>query len=119
MNNFGIVTRYTMRAFPQGQILGGDRIYSSAQRDTLANEAFKLTTIWKNDADMAFYYGYSYNQTLDKFSISFSQEYTQSVIQPAPFVELNRIRYKSSTVRIDRMSNLSLEGASHTPSGGQ
>jgi hypothetical protein len=68
---------------------------------------------------MAFSYGCGYNQTLDIFSLSFSQTYAQTVKQPALFVELDRIPYESSTVRIDWMSNLSLEGDSRTPSGGR
>jgi hypothetical protein len=117
MNNFGIVTRYNMRAVPQKYILGGDKTYSSIQKDKIANEAFDLTTTWKNDTDMAFSYGYSYDQASDQFSLSFSHAYARPVLHPAPFTRLERIPYKSSTVRIDRMSNLSLEGASHTPSG--
>ncbi|CAI7567948.1 unnamed protein product [Penicillium pancosmium] len=117
MNNFGIVTRYTMRAIPQKMILGGDKTYSSNQRDKIAHNAFELTTIWKNDTDMAFSYGYSYDQASDNFSLSFTHAYARPVLHPAPFTQLETIPYESSTVRIDLMSNLSVEGASHTPSG--
>lgn len=117
MNNFGIVTRFTMRAISQKMILGGDKTYSSNQRDKIANVAFELTTAWKNDTDMAFSYGYSYNQAADNFSLSFTHAYAQPNLHPAPFAHLETIPYESSTVRIDRMSNLAKEGASHTPSG--
>jgi hypothetical protein len=117
MNNFGIVTSYTMRAVPQTYILGGDKTYSSIHKDEIANEAFVLTTAWKNDTDMAFSYGYSYDQASDQYSLSFTHAYARPILHPAPFTSLEQIPYESSTVRIDRMSNLSLEGASHTPSG--
>lgn len=117
MNNFGIVTRYTMRAIPQKLILGGDKTYSSKQKDKIAHEAFELTTTWKNDTDMAFSYGYGYDQESDNFSISFTHAYARPDLHPAPFTHLGTIPYEPSTVRIDRMSDLSIEGASHTPSG--
>lgn len=117
MNNFGIVTSYTMRAVPQTYILGGDKTYSAVQKEKIANEAFDLTTVWKNDTDMIFYYGYNYDQASGQFALSFSHGYNRPILHPAPFASLEKIPYDSSTVRIDRMSNLSLEGASHTPSG--
>lgn len=44
MNNFGIVTHFTMRAFPQGVIFGGSRSFSFEQRGAAVAEAFQLTT---------------------------------------------------------------------------
>ncbi|KAJ5632209.1 hypothetical protein N7490_008548 [Penicillium lividum] len=104
MNNFGIVTCFTLRAVPQTYILGGDKTYASIHKNQIANEAFELTTTWKNDTDMAFSY------------VSHMHMRDQS-FHPAPFTSLETVPFESSTVRIDRMSNLSLEGASHTPSG--
>ncbi|KAJ5778582.1 hypothetical protein N7520_001828 [Penicillium odoratum] len=117
MTNFGIVTCFTMRAVPQTYILGGDKTYASIYKNQIANEAFELTTTWKNDTDMAFSYGYSYDQASDQFSLSFTHACARPILHPAPFTSLETIPFESSTVRIDRMSALSLEGASHTPSG--
>ncbi|CAG8410386.1 unnamed protein product [Penicillium salamii] len=119
MNNLGIVTQFTMRAFhqPKGLISQTDKIFSLTQKDAVTDEAFQLTTSWKNDTNMAFYYFFSYNQIADHFILAFSEIYTQPILEPAPFEGLRQIPYESKTARIERMSRLSLEAASRAPSG--
>ncbi|KAI0260029.1 FAD dependent oxidoreductase [Gloeopeniophorella convolvens] len=43
MNNFGIVTKFTLKSHPQGQIWGGTLLYSPDQLDTF-NQAFSKFT---------------------------------------------------------------------------
>ncbi|CAG8086061.1 unnamed protein product [Penicillium salamii] len=119
MNNFGIVTRFTMHTFhqPKGPISQTDKIFSLTQKNAVTDEAFQLTTAWKNDTDMAFYYFFSYNSIADHFVLAFSEIYTQPILEPAPFAGLRQIPYESKTAQIERMSTLSLEAASRTPSG--
>ena len=117
MNNFGIVTHFTMRAVPQGQMYGGSRIYSVDKRENILEQAYQLTTTWKNDTAMAFYYRFDYDQEADDFIIAMDQEYAHPISDPAPFREVNEIPFESSTLRIDWKSNFSVEGIS--PSGGR
>ncbi|KAE8393463.1 hypothetical protein BDV23DRAFT_170164 [Aspergillus alliaceus] len=100
MNNFGLT-------------------YTADKRDVIVKGAFWLTTDWKNDTAMAFYYSFGYDQRIDDFSLAVSQEYSLPVLTPAPFKDLNQIPYESSTVRIDWNSRLSVEGATATPPGGR
>lgn len=119
MNNFGIVTYFTMRTAPQGQMFGGDKSFTADKRDVIAEEAYKLTTLFRNDTDLSFSYGYSYDQETDQFGVSFTHAYARPVLDPLPFEGINKIPYESSSLRVDWMSNISLEGASNTPSGGR
>ncbi|KAE8382346.1 hypothetical protein BDV26DRAFT_288632 [Aspergillus bertholletiae] len=119
MNNFGIVTHLTMRTVRQGQMLGGVRTYTADRRDAIVEQAYALTTGWKNDTDMAFFYSYGYDQESDDFTMAVSQEYVRPVISPAPFAQLNQIPFEHSTLRLDRISQFSIETASATPPGGR
>lgn len=68
---------------------------------------------------MSFYYGFRYDQPADKYSISFSPEYSTPVLSPAPFEELDRIPFERNSVRIGWASGFSDEVASATPPGGR
>ena len=117
MNNFGIVTHMTMRAVPQRQYYSGARTYTADKSDPIIEQAYKLTTDWKNDTAMSFYYSLGYNQTTDEFDISFTQEYSQPITNPVPFEELNQILFESDTNRIDWPSKFSEEVNSADPPG--
>lgn len=119
MNNFGVVTHFTMRAVPQGRFHAGVRTYTMNQRDALVEQAYKLTTQWKNDTDMAFYYDFGYDQDTNAYSLAFTPEYSRPIPSPPPFVELNRIPYESSTVRLGNATAFSEEVVSGTPPGGR
>ncbi|KAJ5270030.1 hypothetical protein N7505_005788 [Penicillium chrysogenum] len=117
MNNFGIVTHFTIRAVPQGQMHGGSRIYSVDKREDILEQAYQLTTTWKNDTAMAFYYRFEYDQEADDFILGMNQEYAHPISNPPPFRQVNEVPFESSTLRIDWPSNFSVEGIS--PSGGR
>ena len=117
MNNFGIVTHFTMRAVPQGQYHAGLRTYTMSKRDAIIEQAYKLTTEWKNDTDLSFYYDFGYNQTTDTYTVSITPEYSRPIMSPAPFVELKRIPYESDTIRLSNATEFSDEVASGTPPG--
>lgn len=119
MNNFGIVTRFTVRTFEHKELFSGNRVFSADYRDAVVNEAYKLTTTWKNDTSMAFAYGYSYSQARQSFSLTFTEAYTEPILDPPPFETLNSIPFTGSTLKIARMSNFSLEGGAARPPGGR
>lgn len=117
MNNFGIVTHFTMRAFPQGKMFAGSRSFAVVQGQTLVSEAYKLTTEWASDTNMSFSYGFAYRQASDEYAYSFTEAYSEPIEDPAPFRALNNLPFQSSTLRIDWMSNFALEGAKGRPPG--
>lgn len=117
MNNFGVVTYFTMRTVPQGQMFGGDKSFTADKKDIIADEAYKLTTLFRNDTNLSFSYGYSYDQETDQFGVSVTHAYSRPVLDPPPFAGIHKIPYESNSVRVDWMSNISLEGAANMPSG--
>ena len=119
MNNFGIVTHFTMRAVDQGQMYSGQRTYSPDKRSTITDQAYELTTRWKNDTAMSFYYSFGYDQQTNNYSLAVSQEYSQPVSSPAPFNRLNQIPFETSTLRVGQLTEFTEEVASATPPGGR
>lgn len=117
MNNFGIVTYFTMRTVEQGVFYAGQKTYSSDKRDAIIEQAYDLTTTWKNDTAMAFYYDFGYNHTTDKHTIALTQEYSHPILNPPPFRELNKILSEEDTTRLDWATNFSVEVGSKTPPG--
>ncbi|KAF7194442.1 Bifunctional solanapyrone synthase [Pseudocercospora fuligena] len=118
MNNFGIVTHFTIRTFPAGKILSGAVTLQSEAKDQVAEEAYKLNTQWKNDTAMTFWYSYKYNVTKDTFSLSFSQAYTEPIMDPPPFRAINNIAgANTSGLRIDSMSSFAKEVTKARPPG--
>ncbi|GME65538.1 Fad binding domain-containing protein [Neofusicoccum parvum] len=104
VNNFGIVTHFTVRAVPQDEILVGAKVFALNYTDRVLDEAYKLTTAGSNDTYMAFWTRYAYNQSADSYDLSLSQAYSAPVLAPAVFAGVNSIPYESSDLRLDRMS---------------
>lgn len=119
MNNFGIVTYFTMRAVKQGQLYSGQKTYKADQRTAITDQAHKLTTRWKSDTAMSFYYSFGYDQEADGYDLSVTQTYAQPILDPLAFRELNQIPSESSTLRVDWLTEFSKEVASATPPGGR
>lgn len=120
MNNFGIVTHFTMRAVPQAQFYSGQKSYSADKRNIIADIAYELTTgSGKSDTAMSFYYGFGYDQETDNYTLAFTQEYSQPILNPRPFYRLNQVPSESSTLRIDWSTSFSREVDSATPPGGR
>lgn len=49
INNYGIVTAYTMKAYPQGQIWGGNIIYSADQTSEILAAVRDFTEYYPDD----------------------------------------------------------------------
>ncbi|BCR83307.1 uncharacterized protein ACHE_10709S [Aspergillus chevalieri] len=120
MNNFGIVTHFTMRAVRQAQFYSGQKSYSADKRDIIADIAYELTTgSGKSDTAMSFYYDFGYDQETDNYTLAFTQEYSRPILNPRPFYRLNRVPSESSSLRIDWSTSFSREVDSATPPGGR
>ncbi|KAJ6132906.1 FAD linked oxidase N-terminal [Penicillium samsonianum] len=119
MNNFGIVTHFIIRAVFQGQIHAGDRTYTIDKRDAILDQAYRLTTQWKNNTAISFSHGFGYHQSTGQYTVSFTPEYSHPILNPAPFAELKRIPFETDTVRLGLASEFSEDVSSATPRGGR
>lgn len=111
-NNFGIITNFRARVVPQGQRLGGRKVYSTNYTDQLIDQEYQLATTLSDDVDMAFHNRYFYTQSEDSFGWNFYQEYSQPILNPAVFDGLNQIPFLADERRIDYASALSLDEVS-------
>ncbi|UQC79449.1 FAD binding domain-containing protein [Colletotrichum lupini] len=91
---------------------GGARTYHINFTDQLVDQSYQLATSLSTDTYMSFWTRNSYDVATDRFSISVSQAYYEPVIEPPVFTELNKIPYETSNLRVDWMSNHSLDSVS-------
>ncbi|MCJ1461459.1 hypothetical protein MMC07_000056 [Pseudocyphellaria aurata] len=109
-NNFGIVTRFDLVAFKQGNIWGGVAVYPSSttsqQLQAFVNFGNKIA---KNP------YGsiisiYQYSSTSDGISVTNAYEYTKPEANAPPFDEFLKIPNKIvDTLRVTNLTDLTAE----------
>jgi hypothetical protein len=109
MNNFGVVTRFDLTPFPQGQILDGSVAWNISEREA----------VWKAFSDIAgpgydpfssIVTGLAFNSTAKAWSISSTAVYTKPVLNPPVYEELRAIPSLKSTWGLTNLSTLAAEG---------
>ncbi|KAF4535233.1 FAD binding domain containing protein [Lasiodiplodia theobromae] len=107
-NNFGIVTTFTVRTFPQGPVLNARVVYSDDQTEQVLDRVFDLFADPKltSDVDMGYEIYFRYNQTSDSFMVDSAQRYAKPIKSPAVFQAINQIPALSRTTQIDTMPNV-------------
>ncbi|KXH35205.1 FAD binding domain-containing protein [Colletotrichum simmondsii] len=78
----------------------------------LVDQSYQLATDLAADTYMSFWTRNSYDVANDRFSMSVSQAYYEPIVEPPVFTELNKIPYETSNLRVDWMSNHSLDSVS-------
>lgn len=120
-NNFGIVTRFDLAAYPQGLLFGGEQYYSATPNNSLS--MFQALSHFAdrvvNDPKAALILGSAYLQLSNTWLFTNSYEYADPVPIPPPiFDEFLAIEPKvASTLRVATMSDLALELNSYQPNG--
>lgn len=114
-NNFGIVTRFTIRAIPQRLSWGGSKIYHDNQTADILAHLHELTVSHSTDNEFSFWGTYSYSGADDSFQWAVNQAYNPPKEFPDIFEHLNSVPSISSTLRLDSPSNFSLEVSDATP----
>ncbi|KAE8454649.1 hypothetical protein EG329_000272 [Mollisiaceae sp. DMI_Dod_QoI] len=98
--NFGIVTRFTLQAFPQGQIWAGSNTYEMAEFalliDTMVNMTAQGTSDPKASMDLAFVYQSSINH----WSAFTDLNYADAVVNPPILRNFTALPSVASTMQI-------------------
>ncbi|KAF1988920.1 FAD-binding domain-containing protein [Aulographum hederae CBS 113979] len=118
-SNFGIVTTFTLPAFPMNGIWGGMVYHSADPAARARNFAFfdKFTTNPEYDENAAFIHSYAYVAPVGWLSVS-QVEYTAPVANPPIYQEfMNGSFPLLNTVRIANVSALTDEISRTNPSG--
>lgn len=121
-NNFGIVTRFKLKAFPMkaGKMWGGLRLHGSYLNSNLSTRIFKAFENYGNtlqDPNAHLIISSTYEGTVGLTAWTVSPFYTQPVKDPPVFKEFLDIRAAVSTTRIDTVTSFAKELFLGTPSG--
>lgn len=108
-NNFGIVTTFTVRTFPQGPQYVSRPVWSDNQSDAVVREVVRVysdpTLTADLEAGMDFYF--LYNAATDSFSSSALQRYETAVAQPpAVYAGLDQIPTVSRSTMNATIANM-------------
>ncbi|PBP19662.1 FAD binding domain containing protein [Diplocarpon rosae] len=114
-NNFGVVTRYDLKAFAFGQMWGGIRVFSNITQDQQISAFVNFTENARRDthANMINFCSYS---SATKFHSNWNViDYTLPVDNPSIYAEFNAIPdVVTDTTRFSNLSGLAEELSSST-----
>jgi hypothetical protein len=116
-NNFGIVTRFDLAAFPQGNMWGGSNLYFLDAEPAL-NQAFEDFNInAASDPYAAVILVYVYIQSLKTYAMALDLEYGKPFVNPPILHNFTAVTPIQSTMRITNLTDLTLEFNNSNPGG--
>jgi FAD/FMN-containing dehydrogenase len=106
-NNFGIVTAFTVRTFPQGAVSTTRTTYGSNQTEQVLDRVYELFTdeTLTSDVEMGYDLYYTYTSQSDSFVLSGTQRYGKPIVNPAVFNAINRIPVVSRSNSVSKLSS--------------
>lgn len=108
-NNFGVVTRFDLRAFPQGDFWGGSILYDDSTSPQLLKAFVNLNKATNFDEYAALILSFSYVSSFG-FLVSGNIEYTRPVTNPSTFQPFTSIQPQlSSSMRISNQTDFTTE----------
>ncbi|KAF3018999.1 hypothetical protein E8E14_012878 [Neopestalotiopsis sp. 37M] len=92
-NNFGIVTAFTYKTFPQDQVYNGRSSYGQIQTEQVLDKVYDLFTspAALSDLSMGYDLYYSYSGSADSFTMLGVQRYSEPVANASVFADINTI----------------------------
>ncbi|KAL7782208.1 hypothetical protein V8C37DRAFT_397964 [Trichoderma ceciliae] len=119
-NNFGIVTRFTLAAYPQGDLWAGSDtfLYTNETAAAINNAFYYLGRNAPSDPYAQVIIAYAYVQSQDVFIIASDLQYAKPVANPPILQNFTSIPGAiASTLRIVDLSNLTIEFNNTNPGG--
>ena len=115
-NNFGIVTRFDLETFPQGNLWGGALAQSINSSDEVFEAFANIASAPQFDPYASIVTSVSFSSTDQQWSISHLATYTEPVADPPVFEELLAIEPQiSNTLGFTNLSTLTNEPGLPTP----
>ncbi|KAJ6091322.1 hypothetical protein N7467_003291 [Penicillium canescens] len=107
-NNFGIVTAFTVRTFPQGPVFTAATSYHNNQSEQVLDQVYDLWTgdDLSSDVEMAYDFYYAYSPQNDDFTLMGNQRYAKPIMNPPVFSNINEITPLTRSPRIATMGNM-------------
>lgn len=116
-NNFGVVTRFDLETFKQGQMWGGTKVYPISANMSIFKAFDNFANNAPRDPDAALILAFVYAQAQGQYLASNDYEYAKPVVNPPIFHEFTDIESIASTMRITNLPNLTKELDSFSPIG--
>ncbi|KAL2136869.1 hypothetical protein VTI74DRAFT_595 [Chaetomium olivicolor] len=110
-NNFGIVTRFDLSTFFQGNLSATSLVNAVSQRRAVFQAFTDIVSSPSFDVYTSLVVGFLYNSTSKAWIISNSAVYTQPVLHPPVFAELAAVPSISNSSRITSLASLANEAS--------
>ena len=109
-NNFGVVTRFDMKAFEQGKFWGGFIVYPGQLAPQLIEAFVAFNNASDYDPYAALINSYAYEASLGVWVVANNVEYTKPEAYPATFKPFTDIKPQlENTMRISNLTDFTLE----------
>jgi FAD/FMN-containing dehydrogenase len=118
-NNFGIVTRVDMQAFPQGGMWGGVMQYDISQATAINSAMVELASSPNYDPYASVMLNWIMYSPVAPPLILMNIEYTKPVVNPPVLQGFTNITSLASTLRTTNMTDLALEFLTTESKGGR
>ncbi|WPH03700.1 Hypothetical protein R9X50_00658300 [Acrodontium crateriforme] len=109
MNNFGVVTRISLRTIPYSGILAGGLAYEIDQRGRVFQAFANIAGAAEYDNHASIVTGVTFNSTAKSWALSNTPVYTKPDRKPKVYEELFRIPTQLNTLHITNMSTYANE----------
>lgn len=116
-NNFGIVTRFDLETFPQGQLWGGSKSYAIDQNATLLHALTNFNKASPGDPDAALVVGFAYVRDNGTYIASVAYEHAKPRADPPIYDEFKAIPNKGSFMRVADLTDITLDFNRSEPAG--
>lgn len=116
-NNFGIVTAFDMRTFPQGKFWGGFRGINITTLQQQFRAFEKLTGSKPYDPYAALIFNLVWDRNTNTWSASHNFEYTKPEANPPVFQDFTSLPQVFNTLRISNLTDFAIELSRSNPPG--
>ena len=117
-NNFGIVTRFDFRTFPQSNVWGGSVGYKISTKDQQLEAFNRFADASNQDTYASLIHSYAWLEGQDAWLVSNTYAYTKPEPYPAIFNDFMSIKPQIyNGMRMRTMTDLAIEMDGSNPSG--
>lgn len=116
-NNFGIVTRFDVVTFPQGDMLGGSLTFRLDSSPTLVDALVDFTNNTPKDPYAAVLMAYYYSEPYNTFMISLGVAYGKPEVNPRILQNFTTLPSIGSSFQITNMTQMAAIAKDSNPIG--